>query len=357
MKQMTINNITSIYSPSEFSVASAINSFIDRKRKKSKHTANCYIRYYTDFFLAIVHKTISELNWKDICDITYNNIIKYQEYLEKQKNNSNNSINQKTLALKSLWKELNAHYNENININIFTFDLLPVDENNPNGYGTLTFDEVQKLLNFCLTHKRKTLNKKLFFETAFETAIRKDCLLNLEWKNFKHEDDFETGKKIWVINYHDKGRDLKTAISDDLYKNLLKIKDDTSKKIFNINNDTITDTLKDFCIAMNIPESRNITIHSIKKASGDYVQKIYKDINITSKHLHHKDIQTAYDRYIGQRITFSSQPSYALFNNEMNINELKGLGEDNLLTLIDSCEKDVLIQILLAKKKYFKEEK
>ena len=352
MSEKAINRNNVVIGMTMNSVTAFINLFLNQKRKKSENTYLSYAKYCSEFIGFMFGKQIETVTWDDFITITKARVLQYQDFLES-KGNGNNTINQKTLAVKTLWVFLREEKQE-LNEFAFNVEMLQVDKNNPNGYGSFSSDEMNNLIEYCKTHKQKGEIKSLFIETSYVTAIRKECLLSLMWLNFSRETDMNTGSKVWVIKYHDKGKDDATAISDSLANRIFALKKENSlptDRVFSLNSDTVADMISDFCMHYSLPESRNLTVHSIKKSSGDRIQLMYKDINMTAKHLHHNNIQTAYNNYLGKNGGYTSQPSYSAFDETFSMDEIRTFSHDELISAIENLGKDVITQIIMMKRR------
>jgi site-specific recombinase XerC len=325
--------------------------FLNQKRKHSKNTADAYTMYVKEFFMFQFGKVIQNVTWEDLQKISKSKVLSYREYLES-KGNNNNTINQKTASLKKMWLFL-LDEKRGLNDTCFNVELLPVNKNNPNGYGSFTGDEMIDLIEYAKTHKIKGTIKSLFIETSYVTAIRKDCLLNMKWSSFVHQKDKSTGLEMYVFKFHDKGKDEITAISDVLAEKILSLRTEEmnrNDKIFNVNQDTIADMIRDFCKERKLSNDRNLAIHSIKKASGDRIHAMLNDITVTAKHLHHTNIQTPYNNYLGKNHNLASQPSYFAFDKECTIDDLKILSHEDLLSVIENTGSGVIMQLCMKKK-------
>jgi len=141
------------------SVTAFINLFLNQKRKKSENTYLSYMKYCAEFIEFMFGKQIETVTWNDFMTVTKAKVLQYQDFLES-KGNGNNTINQKTLAVKTLWVFLREEKQE-LNEFAFNVEMLQVDKNNPNGYGSFSADEMNNLIEYCKTHKQKGETKSM----------------------------------------------------------------------------------------------------------------------------------------------------------------------------------------------------
>lgn len=324
--------------------------FLNQKKKRSENTYAIYDGYVKEFCMFLFAKPCEQVSWEDYCSVTKSSVLQYQDFLSS-KGNNNNTINQKTSALKKLWKFL-MDEKKGLSDTAFNVELLPVDKNNPNGYGSFSAEEMTNLIEFAKTHKTKGNIKSLYIETAYVTAIRKECLLNMKWIDLIHDRDKASGKMVYFFRFHDKGKDEVTPISDALANKLFTLKTKNTSpmdRIFSLNKETIAETLSSFCDAYDIPSERNLTIHSIKKASGDMIHAMLNDITVTAKHLHHSNIQTPYNNYLGKNQNLVAQPSYYAFEKEYDMDGLKNLSHEELLSVIEKTGRNIVMQLIMTK--------
>ena len=322
-------------------------------RERSENTSKNYESNYNEFFQIILNKDMQFVTWEEFLSITYKDVLQYREVLKQT--NINKTINTKIASLTTLYKEL---YKINRQVDIVTVDLkrLPEDEDEDNSYGSLTHNEVQNLLSYCLSlpDKQKPLIKKLFFETAYITAIRQGALLKLKWKNIEKEIG-KNGEEIYVIKVKDKGTIDVTPISNEFYNKLLELqkimysdgyKNDPEDRVFNITKKTLAKTLKDYCKKYNIDKDRNIVLHSLKKASIDKVYHETRDINVTARHGHHKTVEMVYKHYEGKNKGLTDRPSYSIFNNNINIQDFDNYSKSEIINAISKCGNSIVNEVL-----------
>lgn len=327
------------------SVHSSIHTFLNQKRKKSENTYKNYKNWITEVLNIIFDKNISTLTWDDIKSVNYDQFCQVQEILETK--NGNNTVNQKMACVASLWRSFKRYIND-LNIEVVKVPQLTIIVN---PHGSLSEGEIKQLLEFCKSRDYKPNIQEIFFKTCFITGIRSNNLMNLTIDKVQQITDTITNKLVWCICVKDKGKDITKAIPDSLYDEFLYCisnEPQLTKKIFNICDKKLRTTLNDFCIINNIGDDRKICLHSLKKASMDYVWNTTKDIVKTAKQGQHTGFETTYRTYLGTNSSLTEQPSYDLFDKDYNISQLAGLTKDELLDLIDSCDKNIMKQLIYA---------
>jgi len=329
-------------------VESRIDIFL--KERRNENTNKSYKHDIEEFFKMFFNKSLNQLSWDDIYSVTYDVALEYRQRLESMSSYKNSTINNKMSGLSKLWQYF-AKIDDN-KINPFIFQLDKLSEHGTKSYGTLTQDEVKSLLEYCKTHgKQKQLQKYLIFKTYFITALRKNNVIELTWKDIKQVKDFKTGQSIWTINTLAKrNHNMCIPISDSFFNELIQLKTDTTlptDKIFNLNKKTIDKILIDFCIEYNInKEERNITLHSIRSASSDMAYEVLSgDIFKVAKHMGHDDPKTTYQRYHGKQESLLLSASY-MFNQEIDTSALKSLDKEELIQLISKSTSATKLDLL-----------
>lgn len=330
------------------SVDSAIKLFLEEKKLKSENTAKNYKIHIEEFLMYCLGKT-SNIKWEEILSITYNDVLLFRNHLLNNKQLSPRSINSKMGALRTFYKHL-YKINKDIDLDVMNIDPLPEGKKEDRAWGTLTEDEVQKLYKFCEKEYYKPVTKRMFFETAIVTALRKEALLSMTWDDIQQKQD-KSGAMVWTICVRDKGGKYDyNPITDEFYNRLLQVKqenDVNDNKVFQINEKTLVKTLKDFCKANNIDDDRRITLHSLKSASGAIVYKATGgDIVATSKHLHHSQINTTYQHYVGKFTNLTLKPSYSVFGKQVSIKDLEKYSKEELLEAIAKSGTSTIREIL-----------
>lgn len=327
---------------------------------KSKNTQINYRSWFKNFFFEIFKKEMEFVTWEDVNDKRYiniNSIKKYITYLAEEKNNSNVTINNKMSAIKTLFLELSKEDGSNINMKAFSIKRL--SEKNNNSYGILNEEEINGLFTYCKEKETNGIIKYLFFKCLYITGYRFETARNLKWKNIKQKQDPISGVLVWVIDDNSNGskNNFSKAISDNFYKELVRLKQDTedykNDYIFSvqrniaISDNTIRDTFKRYCDVYKLDkEERNLVIHSIKKTSTTKAYKISNhDIKLTQYQANHSKASTTMDYYISNQIPYTSQISY-IIDTEIDKSVLDNLNKKQLLELIKLNNDSMFLEIV-----------
>lgn len=330
--------------------AEAFRLYMEDVKENSMNTYKNYMAYFKDFFMFAFGKDIDQITWDDAVRLEYADIKLYRTYLSKTKKNSNNTVNQKMLALKALWNELKL-YDERIKPEIM--DLEPLKVKEIEGSEALTEKEVELLLEFAKQQEYKPMMQYMFFKIAVLTALRKDALLNLQWSNVRRKTDRETGKEFYCINVYDKTERRVIPLRDDVYEELKTLKDPiysigmrvNDDRIFKISEEKLVETLKKFCEQYGI--QRKITLHSLRKTSADLAYLIVDgDIKKVQVQTGHKSVQVLVNRYQGTRNSLSSYPGLMMLDDSLDINKLEKYSKEEIIKAIEKCGKGVLREIL-----------
>lgn len=341
---MEMNNVVAYKNNS---VGESIQIFIESKMDNSENTAKNYKSWIEYFFIYVLGKEMQELTWNDIIRIQYKDVLKYRRHLINTKKNKNKTANTKLEALRSLWNYLHRECKE-INLDVMKLDRLK--ESNSDGWGSLTEKEWNALLEFCSKQKHKADIKRMYFELAIITSLRSTALLNIKWKDIKKKMDNKTQQEIWVITIFDKGKEVKKPITNTIYDKICALKNLSTQKedyILNICSKTLSKVLSDFCEEYKIDqEERKIVLHSLKKASLDYVYSNSKDVMVTSRAAGHSTPKYIYDTYVGKNASLVDNPSYSMFNKNDEIEKLEKLNKEDLINLIKQSGKWVVDELV-----------
>ena len=345
LNKTNVLNIQERNTGDDRSLSNTIDMILNELAESSKNTAKNYRSNYREFFIMIIDKEMEFVTWKDLFSITYEDILKYRKDLRKR--NINKTINAKVSSLRTLYHELHK-IDRRVDVVVVDAKKLPENETKSRSWGSLTEEEVDGLLEHCklLPNREKPYIKKMFFKTAYVTAIRQGALLKLKWRDLVQVDTgLDNGnQKVWVIRAKDKGKITETPISDELYEELIQLKnvrhhdgfrDMRTDRIFYVTEKTLSRTLGNYCKEVGISEDRNIVLHSLKKASIDKVYSETRDINKTARHGHHANIEMVYQHYQGMNDSILEKPSYTMFNDtEEDLSVLEELSKEELIEVI-----------------------
>lgn len=346
-----MNNIVSVqkFKTNKITLSEVIVLLLNSKTINTRKT---YEKAYNDFFKFLFNKSYIDCTWDDISKIEYTDVLKFIEILQKEY--SYQTIKTKLGALQFLAKEISKIKQDIINPSYFSVKLKNREKNNT--YGSLTYDECMALLEYTKCLKSNLgITAYLFFKLMIITAHRVNNLLNLRWKDIKIS--FENGIQVPYIEIYDKTDYFKTAISLELYYELLNnlYKGNQFDKVFKISSMTLARKLNKFCNFADIDKNeRNIVLHSLKKASGDIAyNKTGGDIVSVAKHLHHTNIQTAYNHYLNKNNKLDNQISFKMLDDkDINSNlekQIQSMDIEQLskkLCILDYATKNNIINIL-----------
>lgn len=339
---MNTAKITSIKSKAKSirPLGESIELVLTRIESNSKNTAMSYKGFYKEFFTYAFGKNYTDCSWEDLLHISYDDVLEYVSFIEIK--NSAKTIKTKLASLQSLVKELKKINND---VNTIVFDVkLDKRDMDKKEYGSFTEEEVYGLFEYTKNlNSEKAYVQYMFFKLSVVTAHRLESLRNLTWNDIKqHEQD---GEKIWCIEVCDKTGKFITPISNDLYDELYVLFDgDMDSKVLQITKKSLYRTLLKYCKDNNIDNvGRNLVLHSLKKSSGDICYKKTNDIVKVAGHLHHSNIQTAYNTYLGKNSNLKDAPSFGLLDDNYDVDELLGgLSKEQLLNLIKGCNSNVV---------------
>lgn len=343
---MNTATVTSIKSKTK--VMRPLNESVDlvlkRIESNSSNTATSYRGFYKEFFIYAFGKQYTDCTWDDLLSLGYDDILEYVSVLEAK--NSPKTVKTKLYSLQSLVKELKKI---NHDINTIVFDVkLDKREMENNEYGAFTEEEIYQLLDYAKNlNSEKAYVQYMFFKLSVATAHRVTSILNLTWKDIKQVK--EEGRDIWTINVKDKTGCFETPISDDLYDELNALhRWNDDEKVVKISTKTLSLTLTNFCKDMNIDQKgRNLVLHSIKKSSGDICYKRSgNDIVAVASHLHHSNINTAYNHYLNKNKKLADSHSYTMFGENEDLDDLlNSLSKDELINMIKGCNPSTISEI------------
>lgn len=327
------NNVTIL--PQE-NVYRYIQSFIKSKKHKSKNTAYEYEKDIRLFFSVIKNKNIENLQPEDL-NIKLADIEDYKNFLCEEYRNArgekykNNSINRKINAIRSLYSYLKANEFD-VNVEIFKqVDELPDDTKH---IGHLTNQEVWMLANLASMELHKSKEKRALILLAASTSIRKDAILKLR---FRHITPSVSDKDKFIINAPDildKGEKIYKEIHRVLYEMIIEIKEIEERTdddyIFTLSSSAVDYMIKNLCKKADIPEYRNISFHSLKKAGIIFAHELTGDLFTAQSQGGHKTPVTTSKYYLEKKPNIAGM---AMFENIPD-------------TIFDELTRDELIQLV-----------
>lgn len=262
-----------------------IQSFLDSVGVESENTKNTYKIALTDYFRDVKGKDLRFVLESDLGT----NLLEIEQYQSSLlKVYKRNTVNLKMTAIRMLFEKLS---NYGFSVDLGAFNVKNVKNYDTEHYGSLTVKEVSDISDF-VSSQRNGNEKKMLVKLAFATAFRKDSLLKLKWSDFTLE-----GSEV-VVRCIGKGNVLDSKkISLELYNELLKIKD--SEIVFGKLSSSSVQRMMDNVNKNFDFGDRNITFHSFKKASIEYVAKISNyDLKLMQRHGNHASVTTTLNSYM-----------------------------------------------------------
>lgn len=331
-----MNTVVAIDAHKGQNVYRVIEGFLNRLGIKSENTARNYRIHLDKFFSVTKNKKLSQLDEQDI-QIKRSDINKFQ-YILHEEGYKGRSINTKVAAVRSLYNEFLAE-GYDVNINVFNVPRLP--ETDSKGYGVLEWEEVEKMIE-VVRNTRKGLIKALLIKTAAVTALRQRALLSLKWNDIKIIDG------VPVICVVDKGKiEHEVAISDELYNELKTLRGGDDERLFAITPKSINKMMEYACKAVGIDkEGRNITFHSLKKASIKEANLVSGgDIKVLQAHAKHKDPRTTLKHYMALNKDLQNDVSRQI-GKKVEMKSFEEMSKEELLALISSSDRSTQLKLM-----------
>lgn len=310
---------------------------------KSANTALNYktdINQFTQYFF--------NKDWQYVLEdelemIEADDVVRYRNHLKEQYSNA--TINRRINAMKSVYKYLEA---SNPLIRKAIFNVTKNLMENPNSYGSLTWEEVKEM-----SERAKGLSDgnefSVLIEVAVKTCIRLSALLNLTWEQIY--DKNQKGENIKVIEVIDKGQPHLKPISDKLYKKIEALKG--NKKVFrHFHPHKVGHYLETLCKEMKIDEKRNISFHSFKKAGVNYVFDTTNDVKLAQQQANHKSSATTMKSYLQNKEDLREIPSYTM-GEDIDLDVLNDLSKEQLLQIFMELKSSSKLEVLRIVKEIF----
>jgi integrase len=345
MQPLVKNNVVMLHNDS---VLAHISKFLDRLSVDSASTSVEYKRDIQKFFKLMLGKELNELEVRDL-DIKKIDIEGYQTFLLDYGYKAS-SINRMIASVKSLYNSFEENgfkYKDDNGDNIYIKSApLNVDKlrtNDSDSYGMIEHEEMKDMIRRA-KYMPNGVEKSLFLEFASVTSFRLEAITNLDWNDFRKESD------TWVVKtLDDKGKVHEKSIRTDLYERMLETKKDD--KVFHMTSRTIERVIETLVKDMNIDPERNIKFHSIKKYG---IMEVWMatggDIIKTAEQGNHSSFETTKKYYMMFKKNYASMPSL-LIGQEVDINPIKEMSKDELIALIESCDRELQFSLLNKIKK------
>jgi integrase len=310
-----------------------IENFLNDKSANTAINYRIDINQFTQFFFK---KDLEYVLEDELEKIEADDIITYRNWLRTKYANA--TVNRRINSMKSLFGYLEAG---NPLIRKAIFNVAKSLMENPNSYGTLTWEEVQEMIErankLSYGHEFSVL-----IEVAVKTCIRLSALLNLKWEQIY--DKNQKGESITVIEVIDKGQPHLKPISEKLYERILTLKG--NEKVFkHFHPNKVGDHLEVICKEMDIDKKRNICFHSFKKAGISYVFDTTNDIMLAQQQANHKSSATTMKSYLEHKKDLRDIPSYTM-GEDISLNDLNDLSKEQLLEAIHQMKSSSKLELL-----------
>ena len=310
-----------------------IENFLNDKSVNTAINYRIDINQFTQFFFK---KDLEYVLEDELEKLEADDVITYRNWLREKYANA--TVNRRINSMKSLYGYLEA---SNPLIRKAIFNVAKSLMENPNSYGSLTWEEVQEMAERAnkLTDGHEF---SVLIEVAVKTCIRLSALLNLKWEQIY--DKNQKGEDIKVIEVIDKGQPHLKPISEKLFERISTLKG--NKKVFqHFHPHKVADHLAIICKEMNINEKRNISFHSFKKAGINYVFDTTGDIMLAQQQANHKSSATTMKSYLQHKEDLRDIPSYTM-GEEISIDNLNNLSKEQLLQAIDKIKSSSKLELL-----------
>lgn len=346
MSNTNLAIVKDLRSDLDIMVVSLVEQFL--KENKTKSTANIYKRHIEEFFGV----DIDFLTFDKIAKISTEQARKYYNNMIEQ-GVEKSTISGKSSSLRNMYDYLIANLVEwDGRVYKHILSINPLEGYNikykSEQYGTFTENEIKSIIS--LARKEGRLDLALYYELLVVTAIRSEAVLKLTLSDFMN-----INGKIYVEG-EDKGKqgiekDYNVQIPQYLYDDLCKLVNDRDERIFKFTRQTALNSLigaknrkyeNSYCYKIGISkeerDSRNLVLHSFKRASGIMALEYANNIKEVADHMHHANIQTT-QIYVSDYDRKETPIS-------MKINLRDNTIEDKKVEL-EKLSKEELIQIIL----------
>lgn len=335
-----------------------INQYL-AKKTLSERTTSQYERAICNFFYV---EYVDQITEQMIKTVDYDYVFNYFNKLE-QDGLASSTINTSRLnAPRGLYSFIIKTRQRDSNKNIILtseenpFNYFETAKTQSNSYDEFTEEEIYKLFEVA--------NEKdcIYFKLLYVSAVRAETVLNVNLADFKRKGD----KYVW--QGEDKGmknvrKPFEVVIRDEQYKELKRIADKETGKVFDMSHNgvlrrlncktrtntdgkIVTSYKNSYCAKLGISEadceSRNLTLHSIKKSSISHLSRM-NGISINDVITHSKDTKDVALKY------------YTLANKDINANpslkfDLYGDSKSDakLEAKLDSMTKEEIIAMIMG---------
>jgi site-specific recombinase XerD len=329
-------NVNNIVSLPQNSVYSDIKIFLDNKKNKSKNTQLAYENDFKEFFMYSRNKSLESLTQSDL-KFTHRDVLKYQNHLV-EKYSKSTTVNRKLSSLRSLFKFFKKNDYE---VKPAVFEVDNLEESDSETIGVLQVGEAMEMVERA-KKMRNGEEKSLIIELAIRTSFRLNSLLSLTWSDFEYSEK-DNAFIVSVIGKRKKKHSM--PIPTSMFERLLALKRENIEKVFDFSDRMMQKVVKELCKEMNIPDSRNISFHSLKKVAINYILQTTHDVALAAQQGGHSSINTTYKYYIEQNKDYSSMAGMTI-GQETDLSSLNALSKEELIALISSCSDRTQFEIL-----------
>jgi site-specific recombinase XerD len=280
----------------------------------SDNTRKAYLRSIKEFFQYMNKGNIETLNHADL-HYEEKDVIRYRNYLIKDKGVSNATANQAIAALQSLFSFFGRNKYETkfqVDTNVFGIKKL---KNKGNSYGYLSPEEVDAMIKLS-REQIKGIEKSLLIKMATRTSLRKETLLGLKWTDITRDEKNDCYTVNTIEEKTNTTRNL--PISNMLYGELQELKTlvyyqkYTDGLIFHLSLTTISDMMANLCNELGIPEARNVVFHSFRSFAPNFIIEETGNFKASQQQLGHNSINTQWTSYVNKQIDVSQMAGILL---------------------------------------------
>jgi site-specific recombinase XerD len=328
-----LGNVVQLNNNEAKNVWSTIHTYLLRKGQDSENTRKTYERAIRDFFKTMRNKELEELLEEDLV-FTKEQAERYQVSLKEHYKGT--TVNNSITAIKECYEKLEDN---GFNVKASWFKLDRYDEHDKVSYGSLTHDEVCKIIEL-VSDTRKGYEKALLVRLAYATAFRKESLLQAKWTDIINIDG------QWYMKVLGKGNKWShKKLTTELYDELMEHKERMSgEKIFELTDKTVSKMMNYIRENMDFGD-RKIVFHSLKKASLNEINIITGgDLKAIQAHGDHADIRTTLNDYLDKK---KIEDLIAVdVNAHVPIEKFDELSKDELVSLLKGMDRNTQIKLL-----------
>jgi integrase len=277
-------------------------------------------------YLSLDDISITQDDFEEYIDALYNlkDVKGENKYVIK-------TINKKVAALKSFIRYMKKK--KVIDTDISYLELIKGEKERDVHYGVFTYDEVMKLSELALEERNKGLQKKMLILFDFKTGLRISEILNLKWSDFYLKNDNDV-----VVKGIGKGnKEFEIKITRELYDDL-QVLNLGQQNVFDISARRVGDMIERLTDKMELPKSRKLVFHSIRKAFGTLVWESSGDIEIARRALRHSDCKTT-QIYLGTGAYEMNDAICSIEKIEENL--FMNVSHEELVEAISSCSNNI----------------